>query len=375
MKHKSILFTVAFASLAVGFAACSEQENGVENKTVPAEKITVPAAQNGVPAAQNGVPADSPIEWLEKMEPAFEKAKAEGKMVLVEFTGSDWCPPCRFLRGEVFPSKSFIDYAKDKFVFVELDFPHSKPQTEKTRQYNHAKSELYKVSGFPTLLIFDAQTEKPVASIVGGGGTPEAYLKRFSGEYEKAKKLTDDLVAAQKEADGVKRAAMLYEIYKTIDAELKPFYRETLEEQILKSDPKDPFGITGKRAERQRFEKQFGDFETFMDFVKKTYVPASQKNSREAFVEASKVVLAKVEPILKDNEMLPAIRQLYLYHVLVPAYASMQEIDKLIAVCREIIAIDPESKEGKNATSLIDNYNRYRAEEAKKATESVPAAK
>ena len=47
MKHKSILFTVAFASLAVGFAACSEQENGVENKTVPAEKNTVPAAKNG----------------------------------------------------------------------------------------------------------------------------------------------------------------------------------------------------------------------------------------------------------------------------------------------------------------------------------------
>ncbi len=31
--------------------------------------------------------------WLTNIEKAKEVAKKEGKAVLVEFTGSDWCPP------------------------------------------------------------------------------------------------------------------------------------------------------------------------------------------------------------------------------------------------------------------------------------------
>ena len=37
--------------------------------------------------------------------PALAKAKAEKKNVLVEFTGSDWCPPCIAMRKNVFSKK------------------------------------------------------------------------------------------------------------------------------------------------------------------------------------------------------------------------------------------------------------------------------
>ena len=36
-------------------------------------------------------------EWLTDLAKAQEKAKSEKKMVFVDFTGSDWCPPCQAL--------------------------------------------------------------------------------------------------------------------------------------------------------------------------------------------------------------------------------------------------------------------------------------
>ena len=44
-------------------------------------------------------------DWSTDLEAAFSKAKKENKSVLVEFTGSDWCPPCIQMRKKGFLSK------------------------------------------------------------------------------------------------------------------------------------------------------------------------------------------------------------------------------------------------------------------------------
>src|SRR5262245_55081600 len=68
--------------------------------------------------------------WNENFDKALAQAKTEKKMVLMDFTGSDWCPPCKKLAKDVFSQKEFADYAKDKLVLVELDFPQAKPQAK-----------------------------------------------------------------------------------------------------------------------------------------------------------------------------------------------------------------------------------------------------
>ena len=40
--------------------------------------------------------------WLTNLEKAKALAKKDKKMILVEFTGSDWCPPCIALKKNVF---------------------------------------------------------------------------------------------------------------------------------------------------------------------------------------------------------------------------------------------------------------------------------
>jgi thioredoxin-related protein len=63
------------------------------------------------------------VEWLTDYKAALAKAKQERKAVLLDFTGSDWCPPCMMMKKRVFGSEKFKDYAAKNLVLVELDFP------------------------------------------------------------------------------------------------------------------------------------------------------------------------------------------------------------------------------------------------------------
>ena len=66
----------------------------------------------------------SAAEWLTDLPKALDKAKAENKMVLMDFTGSDWCPPCKALHKTVLTSPEFEAYAQTNLVLVEVDFPN-----------------------------------------------------------------------------------------------------------------------------------------------------------------------------------------------------------------------------------------------------------
>jgi thiol:disulfide interchange protein len=88
------------------------------------------------------------------LEKAFVKAKAEKKSVLVEFTGSDWCPPCIAMRKNVFSKSEFVEAASKKFVLVELDFPNGDAAV---KEKNQPYAEKYKIEGFPTIILFSPE--------------------------------------------------------------------------------------------------------------------------------------------------------------------------------------------------------------------------
>lgn len=104
----------------------------------------------GVAALTASAFATTPEGWTTDLTKALEQAKAENKSVLVEFTGSDWCPPCMAMRKNVFSKKEFVDAASKKFVLVEVDFPKGDPAVEAK---NEPLAEKYKIEGFPTVLL------------------------------------------------------------------------------------------------------------------------------------------------------------------------------------------------------------------------------
>jgi thioredoxin-related protein len=122
--------------------------------------------------------------WLTDLPKAMEQAKAQKKMVLLDFTGSDWCPPCKALHKNVLTSGEFSKFAKDNLVLVELDFPKSKAQTPELKAANQELSKKYAVRGFPTIIVLDADG-KELFKKVGYGGTPAA---EYVAELAKLKK-------------------------------------------------------------------------------------------------------------------------------------------------------------------------------------------
>ena len=96
--------------------------------------------------------------WFTDFDMAKKTAKKEGKTILMYFTGSDWCAPCKMLKQDFWENDKFLAQADD-FVLLEVDIPFridivSEEQLVANKklqaQYNKEKS-------FPTLLALNSK--------------------------------------------------------------------------------------------------------------------------------------------------------------------------------------------------------------------------
>ena len=115
---------------------------------------------------------------------SLNKAKAEKKLVLLDFTGSDWCQPCMALRKNVLNSPEFKGYAQTNLVLVELDFPIKKKQTEELKKANEELGSKFKVEGYPTIILLEPDGTQLLKTMEAALDTPKEFIARL----EKAKK-------------------------------------------------------------------------------------------------------------------------------------------------------------------------------------------
>lgn len=117
--------------------------------------------------------------WVTDQPKALETAKAGKKLVLMDFTGSDWCGWCIKLDKEVFSTPEFRTYAEKNLVLLELDFPRRKELSPETRKQNEGLAKQYNIQGFPTVLVLNAEGKK-----VGELGYMEGGPKKFIAALE-----------------------------------------------------------------------------------------------------------------------------------------------------------------------------------------------
>ncbi len=122
------------------------------------------------------------LQWMTDLPKAQEKAKTENKLVLIDFTGSDWCPWCIKLKDEVFSKPEFIDYAKKNLVPVEIDFPRKKQQSAELKKANQELQQKYSIQGYPTVVVLNSSGKK-----VGELGYQPGGPKAFIAELDKLK--------------------------------------------------------------------------------------------------------------------------------------------------------------------------------------------
>ncbi|MCE9604416.1 MAG: thioredoxin family protein [Planctomycetia bacterium] len=148
--------------------------------------------------------------WLTDFEAAKAQAKAAKKLLLVDFTGSDWCPPCMRLKAEVFDGEAFKTAAPEQFVLVELDFPNKKVLSDELKKQNAELAKRYEISGYPTVLLLDVEGNVVSRTGYRPGGS-EVYVKHLQdlvSTYEQIAKLKSKLDSVA----GLDRAKLLDEI-------------------------------------------------------------------------------------------------------------------------------------------------------------------
>lgn len=100
-----------------------------------------------------------PVQWEPSFENAKKTAKEKHELILLNFSGSDWCGPCIMLRRDYIDSAPFTSMANDNLVLVNADFPRKKKNigTPEQVKRNEALAELYNKKGiFPYTLLLDA---------------------------------------------------------------------------------------------------------------------------------------------------------------------------------------------------------------------------
>lgn len=95
--------------------------------------------------------AQGPVKWEHDMQSALKRAKAEKKLVFMDLW-TEWCPPCRYLQSNIFPSAEgqaalsrFVPYS----ALVQKKDGTPVPEGTKLAQQFHLEA-------FPTMVILDA---------------------------------------------------------------------------------------------------------------------------------------------------------------------------------------------------------------------------
>lgn len=125
----------------------------------------------------------APPVWMGDFSKAQVEAKTSHKLILINFSGSDWCGPCIRLRKEILESSAFTDYASKNLVLVRADFPRQKKnQLPKDQiKLNEALADKYNKDGkFPYTLLVD-ENGKVVKSWDGfPGESAVEFVKEIS---------------------------------------------------------------------------------------------------------------------------------------------------------------------------------------------------
>ncbi|MEP6617075.1 MAG: thioredoxin family protein [Ginsengibacter sp.] len=120
----------------------------------------------------------TPAKWYSNFNEAKKEAAKTNKLILLNFSGSDWCSPCIQMKKNIFESDAFAQFAAENLVLANADFPRQKKHKLSTEQkkLNETLAAAYNPDGkFPYTLL-----------LTGGGkvlhkwdGLPELSAQQF----------------------------------------------------------------------------------------------------------------------------------------------------------------------------------------------------
>ena len=114
--------------------------------------------------------------WQTDFKAASAQAAKENKMILLDFTGSDWCGWCIKLDKDTFSKPEFQEFAAKNLVLVEIDFPQNKPQSDEVKKQNAELEAKFGVQGYPTLVLLNSEGKEVARNVGYLRGGPAGFI-------------------------------------------------------------------------------------------------------------------------------------------------------------------------------------------------------
>ena len=114
------------------------------------------AETKGKPATPAEPAFDAKLEfrWFEAYSQALAQVQRSQKPMLIEFTGSTWCPPCKIMKRYVFDTDEFKTWAAQHVVALKIDLDRQFRPTVKSAKDKAIHSKLLRtlrIEGVPTV--------------------------------------------------------------------------------------------------------------------------------------------------------------------------------------------------------------------------------
>ncbi|MCG6948290.1 MAG: thioredoxin family protein [Acidobacteria bacterium] len=144
-------FLILAAAALVASSACNRSE---------------PVAQGPVDTVSNH--RTVAVKWEKDLPAALERAKDEGKPVLVNFY-ADWCVWCKRLESTTLSDARVASFLQDQVVPLSLDVEGD----------GRALSDQYRVDGLPTVIVLDGSGLE--IGRIPGYMPPDSFLEAVEG--------------------------------------------------------------------------------------------------------------------------------------------------------------------------------------------------
>lgn len=237
-------------------------------------------------------PAFSAGPWLDNIDEAAAKAKAENKLVLAEFTGSDWCHWCIKMHEEVTTKEAWLTEIQKDFVLVSIDFLQSSPMPNP--DYVQSMLEKYGIQGFPTLLVLNDKGV-PVSNVeTSFMDGVDGVLEKMRAAGEEGKKTQAKVGELTKimmgEGEAKDRAAAAVTFFDLTEG-FSSFYPEEYT-AMATLDPSNEFGLGEKMKLRELFLSGMPTKETAADSETRANEVLAMQNLSEDGVRLGNLFLS-----------------------------------------------------------------------------------
>ena len=185
--------------------------------------------------------------WGTDYEAALAQARKEGKAVLADFTGSDWCYYCVRLRKEVLDHPEFAAWAEKNFVLLEVDVPQNPEFDIKLLAQNQMLCSKYQIDGYPTVLVLDDKG-RALGGLFGYVGDWKLVRQTLESGIQAVQLLKD-----AEQLEGEAKLQSLLRAWKLIPEELLEL-NIPLQQELSAIDKDDISGLRAAALAEQRLQ-------------------------------------------------------------------------------------------------------------------------